>query len=132
MFQPHITEAAKSSVEGICRKMYNLSVDYANKAAEKNAEILKEANIDENCEPVVVAHQRKVWCYPVQFAMACPRLPVVEIYHDKEMTVLRYKGEAVKINNSYFHKMEQLYRYGCADDRKFDFFLARCFMLIKR
>ena len=73
-----------------------------------------------------------MWCYPVQFAMACPRLPVVEIYHDKEMTVLRYKGEAVKINNSYFHKMEQLYRYGCADDRKFDFFLARCFMLIKR
>ena len=58
--QPHITEAAKSSVEGICRKMYNLSVDYASKAAEKNAEILKEANIDENCEPVVVAHQRKV------------------------------------------------------------------------
>ena len=47
-------------MEGICRKMYNLSVDYASKAAEKNAEILKEANIDENCEPVVVAHQRKV------------------------------------------------------------------------
>ena len=64
--------------------------------------------------------------------MACARLPPVEIYHDKEMTVLRYKGDAVKINNSYFHKMEQLYRYGCADDRKFDFFLSRCFMLIKR
>ena len=40
--------------------MYNLSCDYASKAAEKNTEILKEANIEENCEPVVVAHQRKV------------------------------------------------------------------------
>ena len=40
--------------------MYNLSCDYASKAAEKNSEILKEANIEENCEPVVVAHQRKV------------------------------------------------------------------------
>ena len=47
-------------MEGICRKMYNLSCDYASKAAEKNTEILKEANIEENCEPVVVAHQRKV------------------------------------------------------------------------
>jgi hypothetical protein len=43
--QPHITEAAKSSVEGICKKMYNLSCDYAQKIKEKNAEILKEANI---------------------------------------------------------------------------------------
>ena len=46
--QPHITEAAKSSVEGICKKMYNLSCDYAQKVKEKNAEILKEANISGN------------------------------------------------------------------------------------
>jgi len=43
--QPHITEAAKTSVEGICKKMYTLSCDYAQKVKEKNAEILKEANI---------------------------------------------------------------------------------------
>jgi hypothetical protein len=43
--QPHITEAAKTSVEGICKKMYNLSYDYAQKVKEKNAEILKDANI---------------------------------------------------------------------------------------
>jgi len=130
--QPHITEAAKSSVEGICRKMYNLSCDYASKAIEKNQELLKEANIDENSIQIQTPHQRKVWCYPVQFAMPCPRLPSVEIYHDKELTVLRYKGDQVRINNSYFHKMEQLYRYGCADDRKFDLFLIRCYMLLKR
>ena len=43
--QPHITEAAKSSVEGICKKIYNLSCDYAQKIQEKNSEILKEHGI---------------------------------------------------------------------------------------
>ena len=43
--QPHITDAAKSSVEGICKKIYTLSADYAHKVNEKNLEIMKEANI---------------------------------------------------------------------------------------
>ena len=130
--QPHITEAAKSSVEGICRKMYNLSCDYASKVAERNQEILKEANINEHSVKVAVAHQRKVWCYPIQFGLPCPRLPSVEFFQDKETTVLKFKSDAVRINNQFFNKLEQLYRYGCADDRKFDYFLTRCYMLIKR
>ena len=43
--QPHITEAAKNSVEGICRKIYNLSLDYAQKCQERNLEILRENGI---------------------------------------------------------------------------------------
>jgi len=129
--QPHITEAAKSSVEGICRKMYNLSCDYASKVKEKNQEILKEANINEHVK-LNVPHQRKVWCYPIQFGMQCPRLPSVEFLQDKETTMLRFKSDAIRINNIYFNKLEQLYRYGCADDRKFDFFLTRCYLLLKR
>jgi len=31
-----------------------------------------------------------------------------------------------------FCQQEQLYRYGCADDRKFDHFLTRVWMLVKR
>lgn len=130
--QPHITEAAKSSVEGICRKMYNLSCDYAGKVAERNQEILRDANISEHSVKVSVPHERKVWCYPIQYGLPCPRLPSVEFYQDKETTVLKYKSDGVRINNQYFNKLEQLYRYGCADDRKFDFFLSRCYMLIKR
>ena len=38
--QPHITEAAKSSVEAICSKIYHLSVEYAKKIQLKNQEIL--------------------------------------------------------------------------------------------
>ena len=76
----------------------------------------------------------QVWCYPVQFALPCPRLPTVEFVQDKEKTYLRYRGgdTPVTITNLFFNKLEQLYRYGCADDRKFDLFLTRCYMLIKR
>ena len=38
----------------------------------------------------------------------------------------------LQMNSLYFQKLEQLYRYGCADDRKFDYFLSRCYMLLKR
>jgi len=38
----------------------------------------------------------------------------------------------MRINNIYFNKLEQLYRYGCADDRKFEHFLTRVWMLLKR
>jgi len=130
--QPHITEAAKNSVEGICRKMYNSSCDYAQKIQEKNAEILRENGISEHNAKTTVPHQRKVWCYPVQFALPCPRLPTMEFCQDKEQTQLRYKGEVMRINNQYFNKLEQLYRYGCADDRKFEHFLTRVWMLLKR
>ena len=130
--QPHITEAAKSSVEGICKKMYNLSCDYAAKVKEKNQSILTEGGISEHAAKLNVPHQRKVWCYPIQYALPCPLLPTVDFVQDKEKTYLRYKGDTVQINNLYFNKLEQLYRYGCADDRKFEYFLSRVFMLIKR
>jgi len=130
--QPHITEAAKSSVEGICKKIYNLSCDYAQKIQEKNSEILKEHGISEHNAKTNVPHQRKVWCYPIQFALPCPRLPTVDFCQDKDQTQLRFKGEVMRINNVYFTKLEQLYRYGCADDRKFEHFLTRVWMLVKR
>jgi len=56
----------------------------------------------------------------------------MEFCQDKEQTQLRYKGEVMRINNQYFNKLEQLYRYGCADDRKFEHFLTRVWMLLKR
>jgi len=40
--QPHLTEAARSSVEGICVKMNNLSAEYAKKIRDRHNELLKE------------------------------------------------------------------------------------------
>ena len=59
--QPHITEAAKNSVEGICRKMYNSSCDYAQKIQEKNAEILRENGISgKSCTNSLVVLSRSI------------------------------------------------------------------------
>ena len=61
--------------------------------------------ISEHNAKTTVPHQRKVWCYPVQFALPCPRLPTMEFCQDKEQTQLRYKGEVMRINNQYFNKL---------------------------
>ena len=38
-------EAAKESVEGICTKIYNLSVEHSKKLREKHLQLLEENNI---------------------------------------------------------------------------------------
>ncbi|XP_063611747.1 mRNA (2'-O-methyladenosine-N(6)-)-methyltransferase-like isoform X1 [Penaeus indicus] len=129
--QPHLTEAAKQSVEGICTKIYNLSVEHAKKIREKHLQILEENNIREVGVPAV-SGLRKVWCYPVQFTTPSPRPPPIDFMQDKDTTCLRYNGEALRINTQYFHKLEQLYRYNCFDDRKFELFLPRVWCLLKR
>lgn len=130
--QPHLTEAARSSVEGICVKMNNLSAEYAKKIRDRHNELLKENGLADLEPNVNLPHPRKVWCYPVLFALPCPRLPPVEFLQDKDQTVLRFKGDAVRINNLHFQKLEQLYRYNCFEDRKFEWFLPRVWSLLKR
>nr|CAG4637646.1 EOG090X02BU [Chydorus sphaericus] len=130
--QPHLTEAAKSSVEGICTKMNNLSAEYAKKIRDKHYELLKENGLADLEPNVSLPHPRKVWCYPIMFALPCPRLPPVEFLQDKDQTVLRFKGDAVRVNNLHFQKLEQLYRYNCFEDRKFEWFLPRVWCLLKR
>lgn len=104
--------------------MNNLSAEYAKKIRDKHNELLKEnglagmllslftpTNFNDDhfvadLEPNVnVPHPRKVWCYPVLFALPCPRLPPVEFLQDKDQTVLRFKGDAVRINNIHFQKL---------------------------
>lgn len=42
---PHVSAAAKDSVEGICSKVYHISLEYARRIREKHLAILKENNI---------------------------------------------------------------------------------------
>ncbi|GLH02986.1 Phosphorylated CTD-interacting factor 1 [Gryllus bimaculatus] len=130
--QPHLTDTVKASVEGICLKIYHLSADYAKKVKEKNSEILKEHGITELTVPHQMPNLRKVWCYPVQYAIPCPRLPQVDYLPDRDQTLLRYHGETMHINTSYLQKLDQLYRYSCFDDKKFELFLPRVWCLLKR
>ncbi|PVD21090.1 hypothetical protein C0Q70_19256 [Pomacea canaliculata] len=129
--QPHLTEVAKASVEGICSKIYHLSCDFAKKLAENTADILKQHNITDP-GPLPQPRRRKVMCYAVQVSIPSPRLPAVEHRIDKDCCFLNYKGDTLKINTVHFHKLEQLYRLSCRDDPRFDNFLARVWCLLKR
>ncbi|GIY13640.1 hypothetical protein CEXT_754121, partial [Caerostris extrusa] len=102
--QPHLVEAAKDSIEAICVKIYNLSCDYAKKIHDKHWAILKQHGIEELTCPIQVSVHKKVYCYPVQFAITSPHLPPIQLLTEKEHTILRFKGDAVRISTVFFSK----------------------------
>ncbi|KAJ8960756.1 hypothetical protein NQ318_020049 [Aromia moschata] len=124
-------EYVKQSVEGICSKIYHLSADYAKKVRDKSNAILKEHGM-ELPPPMTMHTTRKVWCYPVQFAIGCPRLPVVEYLPDRDQALLRFQGDTLAINSTHLQKLEHLYRHSCFDDRKFELFIPRVWVMLKR
>lgn len=91
-------------MEGICLKIYNLSCEYAKKVREKSNIILKEHGM-ELPPPIPMQTTRKVWCYPVQFAIGCPRLPVVEYLPERDQAMLRFQGDTLAINTNYLQKL---------------------------
>ncbi len=131
--QPHLTETVKESVEGICLKIYHLSSEYAKKVRDKQNEIYKEQGItgmnknfkiyatliryifphfttvfvfSEPLTPASALTTRKVWCYPIQFAAPCPRLPTIDCVVEKDSVVLRYlKNDPITIHAQYMHKL---------------------------
>ncbi|XP_045193105.1 mRNA (2'-O-methyladenosine-N(6)-)-methyltransferase-like [Mercenaria mercenaria] len=130
--QPHVTEAAKTSVEGICTKMYNMACEMAKKISDKHWELLREFNINEIQQPPEPIHRRKVFCYPVHMVVPSPRLQIVEMSQENEQHLLKYRGETLKINSSHFYKLEQLYKISCRDDPRFDHYLTRVWSLLRR
>lgn len=55
--------------------------------------------------PLPMPHTRKVWCYPVQFAVGCPRLPTVEYIPDRDQALLRFQGDGLVINTTHLQKL---------------------------
>uniref|UniRef100_A0A8C8ITI3 mRNA (2'-O-methyladenosine-N(6)-)-methyltransferase n=1 Tax=Oncorhynchus tshawytscha TaxID=74940 RepID=A0A8C8ITI3_ONCTS len=125
---PHVTAVAKDSVEGICTKIYHISVEYVRRIRQAHQTLLKDCNITEAAE----VQDRLVYCYPVRLALPSPNHPRVELHFENDISCLRYKGEMVKVNRGYFAKLELLYRYSCIDDPRFEKFLSRIWCLIKR
>ncbi|XP_054720855.1 mRNA (2'-O-methyladenosine-N(6)-)-methyltransferase-like [Uloborus diversus] len=130
--QPHLVEAAKDSVDSICAKIYHLSCDYAKKIRDKHWALFRQHGIEEITSPLQVSIHKKVYCYPVQFAISSPHLPAVQHHPEKEYTLLRFKGDVVRISTVYFQKLEHLYSLNCSDDRKFENFLSRVWCMLKR
>ncbi|XP_074262692.1 mRNA (2'-O-methyladenosine-N(6)-)-methyltransferase isoform X1 [Saimiri boliviensis] len=151
---PHVSAAAKDSVEGICSKIYHISLEYVKRIREKHLAILKENNIsvcgtqqlqreNEQCGPSLLSlpteeveaaevEPRLVYCYPVRLAVSAPPMPSVEMHMENNVVCIRYKGEMVKVSRNYFSKLWLLYRYSCIDDSAFERFLPRVWCLLRR
>ncbi|XP_036326773.1 mRNA (2'-O-methyladenosine-N(6)-)-methyltransferase [Rhagoletis pomonella] len=136
--EPHLVETVKSSVEALCIKIYHLSAEHARKIRERHMQLLKEHGIPEPTPPPPPPHLKKVWCYPIQFAVPSPRMPVIEYVQDRDHMIIKYtpsthnQPDAQYINLTHLQKLEQLYRHNCFDDKKFDLFIGRVWCLLKR
>ncbi|XP_001353012.1 mRNA (2'-O-methyladenosine-N(6)-)-methyltransferase [Drosophila pseudoobscura] len=136
--EPHLVETVKSSVETLCVKIYHLSADHSRKIRERHLQLLKEHGIPEPTPPPPPPHLKKVWCYPIQFAVPSPRMPAIEYLQDRDHMIIKYTPAAINqpdaqyINLTYLQKLEQLYRHNCFDDKKFDLFIGRVWCLLKR
>ncbi|XP_066558286.1 mRNA (2'-O-methyladenosine-N(6)-)-methyltransferase [Amia ocellicauda] len=128
---PHVAAVARDSVEGICSKIYHISVEYVRRIRQTHCALLKDCNILEAVESTE-ASERLVYCFPVRLAVPSPPQPRVELHFENDIACLRFKGEMVKVNRNYFTKLELLYRYSCIDDQRFEKFLSRVWCLIKR
>ncbi|XP_050334809.1 mRNA (2'-O-methyladenosine-N(6)-)-methyltransferase [Bactrocera neohumeralis] len=136
--EPHLVETVKSSVEALCIKIYHLSAEHARKIRERHMQLLKEHGIPEPTPPPPPPHLKKVWCYPIQFAVPSPRMPAIEYVQDRDHMIIKYtpsthnQPDAQYINLTHLQKLEQLYRHNCFDDKKFDLFIGRVWCLLKR
>lgn len=136
--EPHIIETVRDSVEQLCLKIYNIAAGHAKTIRDRHSQILKESGIQEVTQPLPLPQIRKHGCYPVQFAMASPRMPAIEYTTDREHMTIKYTHASIPgpdthvINSSHLQKLEQLYRYNCYDDKKFDYFIGRVYCMLKR
>ncbi|EDV97628.1 mRNA (2'-O-methyladenosine-N(6)-)-methyltransferase [Drosophila grimshawi] len=136
--EPHLVETVKSSVETLCVKIYHLSAEHARKIRDRHLQLLKDHGIPEPTPPPPPPHLKKVWCYPIQFAVPSPRMPAIEYLQDRDHMIIKYtpasinQPDAQYINLTYLQKLEQLYRHNCFDDKKFDLFIGRVWCLLKR
>ncbi|XP_055613614.1 mRNA (2'-O-methyladenosine-N(6)-)-methyltransferase [Uranotaenia lowii] len=136
--EPHIVETVRSSVEQLCAKIYHISAQHVKTIRDRHSQILKESGIQELTQPLQPPLPRKVWCYPIQFSIPSPRMPQIEYNTDRDHMIIKYTHACLtgpdthKINSSHLQKLEQLYRFNCFDDKKFDFFIGRVYCMLKR
>lgn len=135
--EPHLVATVKGSVEHVCTKIYHISAEHVRKIRERHMILLKENGIPMPQLPPPPPILRKVWCYPVQFTIPPSRVPVLEYVHERDHMVIKFAQGSTQpdtqyINLTHLQKLEQLYRFNCYDDKKFDLFIARVWCLLRR
>lgn len=105
---PHLVATVKGNVEALCTKVQHLSTESARKIRERHINLLKENGIYEPSLPPAPPVLRKVWCYPVQFAVPSPRMPVVEYVQDREHMVIKYTNSSMPHPDTQFINLTHL------------------------
>lgn len=135
---PHLVITVKDSVEQLCTKIFHLSLEHTKRLRERHLQLLKEHGIPEPAAPNPPQSLRKVWCYPVQFMIPSPRMPAIDYQPERDHMVLKYAPQpnqppdTLYLNLTHLQKLEQLYRFNCFDDKKFDLFIGRVYCLLRR
>lgn len=106
--QPHLVATVKGSVEALCSKIYVMSADSVKKIRDRHIQVLKENGIHEPSYPPAPPVLRKVWCYPIQFAVPPARMPVVEYQQDREHMVIKYSNAAMATPDAQFINLTHL------------------------
>lgn len=127
---PHLAQAAKASVEGICVKMYHLARDCAKKIQDKSWAVLREHGIDIPAQPKATA--RLVPVAPVSMITQSPELQGITQRNDGTHVSIAYKREVMRINVHFMDKLESLYKKSCHDDPTMKNFLPRVWCLLRR
>lgn len=136
--EPHLVATVKGSVEQLCTKIYHLSAEHARRIRERHMMLLRENGVPAPALPPPPPILRKVWCYPIQFAIPPTRVPVLEYVHERDHMVIKFSHTSMPqpdtqyINLTHLQKLEQLYRFNCYDDKKFDLFISRVWCLLRR
>ena len=112
--EPHIVETVRGSVENLCIKVYHLSAEHARKIRERHSQILKESGIHELTAAPQPPAMRKVWCYPVQFALPMPRMPQIDYTTERDSMVIKYthvslpQADSHTMNLSHLQKLVRI------------------------
>lgn len=158
--EPHLIKTVKGNVEGLCVKLFHISAEHCKRIRDRHMLLLKEHGIPEPTPPPPPPQLKKVWCYPIQFAVPSPRMPHLDYTPERDHMVIKYtpgsanstpaQGQGTStggstphqqshqtadqlfINMTHLQKLEQLYRFNCFDDKKFDLFIGRVWCLLKR
>ncbi|KAM8946229.1 LOW QUALITY PROTEIN: mRNA (2'-O-methyladenosine-N(6)-)-methyltransferase [Pelodytes ibericus] len=129
---PHMAAVARDSVEGICSKIFHISREYVKRIREKHLALLRDANIPEPGQ-TADSPEKRVFCHPVRLSVpALQPQGGVDVQLEGGAVCVRFKGESVRVNQSYFSKLFQLYRLSCTDDPGSDKFLSRVWCLMRR
>nr|XP_026692110.1 phosphorylated CTD-interacting factor 1 [Ciona intestinalis] len=126
----YLAEAAKSSVEDICRTMYHMSQESSKKILDKHVEVLQLHNIE--IPAALPPSGRLELIRPIVMPCETPKVAGITQEINKRHVCLTYNGELVRLNYLYLEKLEALYRISCKDDPKMELFLQRVWCLLRR